>query len=210
MDHRYSDGSRVAGVIDGLTADAALADDPETREAIALLKTWDRSASRESRAAALAIRTARLALGWYMNNELAETPEPRAALIQAAAELKKSFGRIDPAWGEVMRLRRGAVDVAIDGAPELLRAVYPDDERRRGQWTAVGGDTYILYTDWAPDGAQEIRTIHQFGSATIDRSSAHYADQAPIFAAGGWKSPPMTLEAAIAEATSDKRVGGGR
>jgi len=73
---------------------------------------------------------------------------------------------------------------------------------------AVGGDTYVLYADWS--GAREvtIKTIHQFGAATLDPASPHYADQAPIFAAEKWKTPPMTLDALLAEATRDYRVGG--
>lgn len=211
MDHFFSKRSRLAVLIDGLIADEALSSAPETKDEIALLKSWDLSAAQESRAAALAIRTGRLALGWYLSAEFAETPDPRTALIQASSELKSTFGRIDPTWGEAMRLTRGAVDLSINGAMETLRAVYPDDDHKRGRWTAAGGDTYILYADWAPDGAQSIRTIHQFGSATRDARSPHYADQAGLFAAEDWKSPPMSLDVLLAEASADYRpVEGGR
>jgi acyl-homoserine lactone acylase PvdQ len=36
---------------------------------------------------------------------------------------------------------------------------------------------------WLPDGTVDGYSIHQFGSATMDESSPHYADQAPLFAA---------------------------
>jgi penicillin amidase/acyl-homoserine-lactone acylase len=207
MDHFFSRRSRLVALIDSLIADKGLASDPETKAAIALLKTWDRSAAQENRAAALAIRTGRLALGWYLSGEFAKTPDPRDALIEAADELKAAFGRIDPTWGEAMRLKRGAVDLAVNGAPETLRAVYPHEEGSDGPWSAAGGDTYILYADWPAEGAPDIRTIHQFGAATQDATSRHYADQAPLFAAEKWKSPPMTLEALLKEATADYRPG---
>ena len=53
------------------------------------------------------------------------------------------------------------------------------------------------------DGYPEIKTIHQFGSATLDKTSGHYADQAPIFVAEEWKRPPMTLDDVLDEATAD-------
>lgn len=106
-----------------------------------------------------------------------------------------------------MRLNRGAASLPVDGGPDTLRAVYPDVPSRKGKWSAGGGDTYILYADWSPDGAVSIRTIHQFGSATLDAKSPHYADQAPLFAEEKWKTPPMTLEAALAEKTRDYRPG---
>ena len=69
------------------------------------------------------------------------------------------------------------------------------------------GDTYVAMADWAPDGTYTINTIHQYGSATIDASSPHYADQAPLFAAKQFKRPPMTLQDVLAEATRDYRPG---
>lgn len=208
MDHFYSSNSRLARLIEGLITDVGAANDPELREAVALLKAWDRSASKDSRSAPLAIRTGRLALGWYLAGEEAETSDPRDALKQAADELKAAFGRIDPLWSEAMRLKRGDESWAVNGAPETLRAVYPDGTDIRGAWTAAGGDTYVLYADWPEDGgAPAIKTIHQFGAATLDATSPHYADQAPLFAAEQWKSPPMTLEALEAEATADYRPG---
>ena len=63
--------------------------------------------------------------------------------------------------------------------------------------------------DWAPDGSYRIDTIHQFGSATMNASSPHYADQAPLFAAEQYKQPPMQLDALLKEATRDYRPGRG-
>lgn len=207
MDDHYADDSRVGSLVAALVADEGARSDPELAGAIAVLQGWDRSAHRNSRGAALALRTARLALGELLDNAGAEQPDRKEALRQAASELKASFGRLDPAWSEVMKLRRGDLALAIDGGPDTLRAVYPASATDSGEWTAAGGDTYILYSDWSPDGSQQIKTIHQFGAATLDAASPHYADQAPIFAAEEWKTPPMTLEAAIAEATADYRPG---
>jgi penicillin amidase/acyl-homoserine-lactone acylase len=95
--------------------------------------------------------------------------------------LKARYGRLDPAWSEVMHFRRGALDLPIDGGPDIFRAVY-GEKGKDGAYTAVGGDTLIMFVDWDKTGRVSSESIHQFGSATLDASSKHYADQAPLFA----------------------------
>ena len=96
--------------------------------------------------------------------------------------LKTHFGRLDPEWGEVNRLHRGGVNLAIDGGPDIYRAVYgvkqPD-----GTLSAQGGDTFIMFVTWNKAGTLTSESIHQFGSATLDQNSPHYADQVPLFTA---------------------------
>ncbi len=95
--------------------------------------------------------------------------------------LREHYGRIHVPWGEVNRLRRGAVDLPLGGGPDVLHAIYgnfDEDGRLRGN----AGDSYILLVSWGADGQITSRSIHQFGSATQDENSLHYADQAPIFA----------------------------
>lgn len=209
FDHFYSARSKLSLMIDALVDDPKLAADPETKEAIALLKSWDRSAAKESRAAALAIRIGCLAYNCYASDEPGPEPDAEHALRRAIKEMRAVFGRLDPPWSDAMRLKRGAADLALNGGPDTLRAAYPEEKTLHGKWAAAGGDTYILYADWSPDGTVAIKTIHQFGAATRDEKSPHYADQAPIFVAEQWKTPPLTLEGAIAEASRDYRPGRG-
>jgi penicillin amidase/acyl-homoserine-lactone acylase len=208
MDHLYAPDSRLRRLAAALI-EAGAGDDEDLAAAIDVLEAWDGSTDRASRGAALAVRMGQLHLGYRLMGELdaVEEPEPKAALKRAAAELTKGFGRIDPEWGEAVRLRRGAVDLPIDGGPDTLRAVYPAGSPAEGARAAAGGDTYIVYADWPADGPPIIRTIHQFGSATLDQSSPHYADQAPLFAAKQWRTPPMDLDALLEEATRDYRPG---
>jgi penicillin amidase/acyl-homoserine-lactone acylase len=210
MDHYYAPDSRLMALVGRLANDEALAADPETAEAVALLKSWDGSTERSSRAAALAVRVGYLNLGYRLIGAIdpIEEPDPPSALRRSVSEFKKGFGRIDPAWGDAVRLQRGAASLPLNGGPDILRAVYPTGAPDNGVQASAGGDTYILYADWRGDGgAPTIRTIHQYGSATLDKSSTHYADQAPLFAAEEWKTPPMTLDALLEEATRDYRPG---
>lgn len=208
MDAFYAEESLLRRTIRVFLDDGAAASDPELTEAMATLAAWDGSAAQDNRQAALAIRAGHLALGYQLHGDGGEIAGFAAAVKQAANELREGFGRLDPEWGEVVRLKRGDLDLPLDGGPDTLRAVYPAGSPAEGEQTASGGDTYILYADWPADGgAPTIRTIHQFGAATLDASSPHYGDQAPLFAHEEWKSPPMTLDALLAEATADYQPG---
>jgi acyl-homoserine-lactone acylase len=104
------------------------------------------------------------------------------ALRDASETLKAHFGRLDPEWGEVNRLRRGDVNLAVDGGPDVYRAVY-GVQQPDGTLSAQAGDTFIMFVTWDKAGTLTSESIHQFGSARLDPHSPHYADQAPLFTA---------------------------
>jgi acyl-homoserine-lactone acylase len=163
--------------------------DPDLSAAQALLKGWDRHTNIASRAAALAV---------LMGTEAAHSDShpdvpPIEALRHAITTLKTHFGRIDPEWGEVNRIRRGALDLPIDGGPDTYRAVY-GVAQANGTLTAAAGDTFIMFVTWDKTGALSSDSISQFGSATLDTHSPHYADQTPLFVA--MKTKPVLFTAA--------------
>lgn len=207
MDDIYAADSRVMELVHTLV-DTFDGEDDDLQSAIDVLKNWNGAVTKENRFAALAILTAQRARGYLLNDENIETPDYLEALRQTAEELSAAYGRLDPEWGEVVRLKRGDVSLPLDGGPDTLRAVYASRESGDFPLTAAGGDTYILYADWSGSRDVEIKTIHQFGAATLDENSPHYADQASVFAAEEWKTPPMQLDALLEEATADYRVGG--
>jgi penicillin amidase/acyl-homoserine-lactone acylase len=96
--------------------------------------------------------------------------------------LQIHFGRIDPEWGQINRFRRGKLDLPIDGGPDTYRAVYGEPQPD-GTLTAVDGDTLIMFVTWDRNGQLSSESVHQFGSATLNSSSRHYADQSPLFVA---------------------------
>lgn len=207
FDVSYAENSNLRRLIASALSDPAIAGDARLAEALGVLRRWDGNASRDNRGAALAIAFGRYALGDLLNGEGAELADPHAALEKAAGDLTAGFGRLDPEWGEVNRLKRGAFNLPVDGGPDTLRAIYSRPDLSKGAMEAIAGDSYIMAAEWAKDGTRSLRTIHQFGAATLDRSSPHYADQAPLFAEEEWKTPAMTLEAVLAEATRDYRPG---
>ena len=95
-------------------------------------------------------------------------------------------------------------------APDVLRAIYADRDgvAKEGVLNAFAGDTHIIVADWAADGSLTVDSIHNYGSATLDESSPHYADQVELFASGGYKRMAMSLEEVLAgEVTADYKPG---
>jgi penicillin amidase/acyl-homoserine-lactone acylase len=207
MDVVYSEHSRLRRLIADVLSDPEAAGDVGLRPALEILRNWDGSADRNSRGASLAITFGRYALGTLMNGDDPKIADPKEALAKAADDLQQGFGQIDPYWGNVNRLKRGDLDLPLDGGPDTLRAIYALSDVANGPAEAIAGDTYIMVVEWAADGTQTIRTIHQFGAATLNEASPHYSDQATLFQEGQFKHPPMTLDAVLAEATADYHPG---
>ncbi|WP_411818152.1 penicillin acylase family protein [Hyphococcus sp. DH-69] len=204
FDNRYAEGSRLIAMVNEILERA---DETEFADEVALLRGWDGAVTPDSRAAPLAVLTAQKARGDLLNDVNIKEPDYVEALRKTSAELRAAYGRVDPTWGEVVRLSRGDQSLVVAGGPDTLRAIYPQGDLSEGPLKAVAGDSYILYADWSGPGNVDIRTIHQFGTATLDETSPHYADQAPIFAEERWKTPPMALEDLLTEATADYRPG---
>jgi penicillin amidase/acyl-homoserine-lactone acylase len=176
-DMTYAPDSRMAGLVQQVLAAPAPAD-PLLAEAVALLRAWDLGATPESRQAALAI----LAFTPWLraHGQSVDTATLLDAVSEAARTLQTHHGRLDVPWGDVNRLRRGSVDLPLGGGPDILHAI--DGDLTGGRLVGRNGDSYILVARWDPQGRVTSRSVHQFGAATVDATSPHYADQAPLFA----------------------------
>lgn len=186
-DMTYSPQSDVAQYVARLI-NAPSPSDPVVRAGVDALRHWDLRATPDSTGTGLMVLT--LHYLWKGDTGLepdalvglAVTEEQLlTAFTEAAQTLQRNFGQVDPLWGAVNRLRRGTMDLAIGGGPDLLHAVY-GDLQNDGRLTGIAGDCYILIARWDQQGALTSYSIHQFGSATLDPTSPHYADQAPLFA----------------------------
>jgi penicillin amidase/acyl-homoserine-lactone acylase len=159
--------------------DAPLPHDPEVQAALDLVRDWDMEADAQDSTMALMI--------WTL--QLLDFPEPEElnpvdladAFSTAVHTLQENHGRVDVPWPLVNRLRHGTVDVGLAGGPDLLHAVYgtmSEDARLIGHQ----GDSLVMLVTWDKHGQVHSRSIHQYGSATQNEMSPHYADQAPLFA----------------------------
>jgi penicillin amidase/acyl-homoserine-lactone acylase len=173
------------------------------RHALDILKHWDGKTGVSSRGAALAILSCEPVIIARMDGR---TLPVREALDDAVLTLQSHFGRIDPEWGQVNHLRRGKVDTPIDGGPDTYRAVY-GDKQPDGTLTAMAGDTLVMFVTWDKDGQLSSESIHQFGSATMDQNSRHYADQTPLFVAMKTKPVLFTQAQLAGHIEADYRPG---
>ena len=210
-----------AGTLEtGAVGAGALAD------ALALLEAWDNTAAPASRGGVLferwwarytdAIEAASdgdgdpepFAEGWTPE---APTSTPRGLADPALAarvfpvaieETVTHFGAWDVAWGDVHRVRRGAVDVPVGGCAgalgcyRVLTFRTDDDGRRR----AVGGDGWVLAVEFtSPPRAYSVLAYGQ----TNREASPYYADQAAMFARGEMKT--VAYIRADVERTAERR-----
>ena len=106
--------------------------------------------------------------------------------------LNKNFGKLDIEFGQFQRLVRGEIDLPLDGAPDVLRAIYSD--LKDDKWVAHSGDCFFQIVDWDENGNLYSESIHQFGSATKDSRSKHYSDQSKLFSNLKMKKVLMDLE----------------
>lgn len=181
FDKAYSTRSELAKlIVEVVAADFSKeADATELRQAQEILRGFDMTTKAESRGAALAV-----IMGLPV---VAPTyaGKPRGdylpALRAAIKTLHAHFGRLDPRWEEVNRFRRGVIDEGTGGGPDVLRAIEAGLEPGAdGKFEANKGDTLVYFVTW-DKGRVSAQSIHQFGSATLDASSPHYADQARMY-----------------------------
>lgn len=185
FDETYHLDSDMAELVDLILA--LDVDDARQQQAQALLAEWDFQTGVMSRHAALPIMTLRylvdlapeIEASSLARHDFSDAPVA-AAFAQAVAYLDETFGRLDPEWGDVQRLRRGDADLPIGGGPDVPHATYAalDEDDRM---LAYVGDSFVMLIAWRPDGSLESYSIHQYGSATQDESSPHYNDQSPLF-----------------------------
>jgi acyl-homoserine-lactone acylase len=201
MDMMYSKQSWVGAWMASFAA-LDLKDAPELAEAQKLLNSWDWSSDGKGRADALAERIIRF--GARRNWRGEKMPDPRETLQEAVTEFKDRFGRIDPPLGDIQRLRRGEVDLAMLGGSDALRATTIwDAEQADGKMRVRHGDSYIMLMRWDKDGKVQSESIQPYGSATTRPESPHYTDQMKLFVAGGYK--PVHFEEADAVKNAKRR-----
>jgi penicillin amidase/acyl-homoserine-lactone acylase len=203
FDLLYSAHSELAGMI----AQVAAIDpgpDADLRTAQDIVRHWDRKTDVASHGAALAVMMGEAVIVADIRHQ--PKPMPIDTLRSAIVTLKTHFMRLDPAWGVVNRIRRGNLDLPIDGGPDVFRAVYGDPQPD-GTLTAVAGDTLIMFVTWDKSGQVHSESIHQFGSATSNPASPHYADQVKMFVSMKTKPVLFTGDQLKGHVEADYRPG---
>ena len=189
FDSKYSKNSVLVKNLNKFLSQAK-SDDPKIKEAIDILNKWDLSTDSSSVGMHLAYNAIRPK----------ENPESyQYSYLKIMERLKKTvseytrfYGKIDIPWGNILRMKRGGVDLALSGGPDVLRAIH--SREKKGKRNPTAGDCFFEIVEWSPDGKVFAKSLHQYGSATHNKNSPHYNDQAVIFAKQEMKPVLMNLE----------------
>lgn len=122
---------------------------------------------------------------------LASPERAVAAFTWAVKEAKQRFGAWDVAWGEVHRVRRGDVDVAVGGCPGGLGCfrVLWFSEALDGKRVVSGGDGWVLAVEFG--AVPRAYSVLAYGESA-KRASKHHSDQVTMFARGELKVVAFT------------------
>lgn len=164
--------------------------DPLLRQGLALVQAWDLQTNAENRNAPLGVLACQPRM---MKDKTPIDPDPMVRLKKGVDTMMARYGRLDVPWGETIRLRRGDQDLPLGGATDCLRALegaLQPDNRIRADY----GDGFFMFVEWDAAGKLHAESIHQYGAASTDPASPHYADQAPLFASEQMK--PVWLDEA--------------
>jgi penicillin amidase/acyl-homoserine-lactone acylase len=146
------------------------------QDAQQIIANWDRNTNIENRGAALSACV--IGTEWLAEQKGKPVPDIREELFRCSDRLLDKVGRLDPLWGDISRHVRGDLNLPVGGGPDTLRAIYGTGMEEDGYLTNVAGDGLYYMVSWDAEGKQKVRGIHQFGAATLDKNSPHYADQA--------------------------------
>jgi acyl-homoserine-lactone acylase len=181
-DMAYSKDSKMAALVKRIIS-VVTTGDPLMREALGILSLWDLRTDPENTGTALGVMSYMMVFGdsWKLRLDEVTDEQVRNGFSKAVLLLREKHGRLDVPWKQVNRLIRGKTDLGMGGGPDILHAMQGDiqkDGRIRGNT----GDSYVLLVAWDKNGKVHSRSIHVYGSATLDGNSPHYADQSPLFA----------------------------
>jgi len=187
--------------------------EPALTEAVRLLAEWDGELSADSRGAALfqawlmqPMVAGRLSVGGWVTPDyqtlpaVAEADPARAvvALLDAVEWLQAYGYPLDVTWGELHRLRRGDVDLPMDGG---LDSLCPNGGRwddTTGKIVVGFGSSYRCLAE--PDGeATRLWACLPWGNSD-DPASPHFTNQMELAAKRGYRQVPWTRAAVEAEA----------
>jgi acyl-homoserine-lactone acylase len=163
------------------------------RQAADVLDKWDRDAEATSDGTFLFYRFLQLAgtafrsIGGYAvpldeRNPLntprgfADPARAVAALDAAAGELERDYGSLHVRWGDVLRFRRGTIDLPGNGAPSIMGAIRTVNPGTFVNGTAQGasGDTYFAVIEFSnPVRAEALLSYGNWSKA----GSIHVEDQ---------------------------------
>ncbi|MGZ8550935.1 MAG: penicillin acylase family protein, partial [Chitinophagaceae bacterium] len=156
-------------------------DFPEMKEVITDFTSWDRSATRNSKGAAIFIITYYYIVGKALGLPRKITKEEAVETYRYVHEyMMKHFGKTGLVLGDVLKLVRGDDERPAWGFPDVLSPSF-SSPYKNGMRKVTGGDAYICFVRYPKDGSLPlIESVNTFG-ASMDPASPHFKDQMTMF-----------------------------
>jgi len=192
-------GKRLPPLIAALKARLSQPDaDSRLREVHDVLVRWDQRSTTDS--VAMTIFSL-----WHERMGRDGEDKQLTALNDILDTLQRDFGTWKVAWGELNRLQRldesrdedfqdskPSIPVSgVNGNDGAVFTIYATPERGQKRRYGVAGASYVSIVEFGP----KVRalSVHTFG-ASGDSRSAHFMDQAVLYARGEFKPSWLTLE----------------
>lgn len=215
-------------VLDELIAAARASGNATAIKAADVLARWDRQANAASRGALLfhfwavragpgypMVKAPLFAAPWRPDSAittphgLGDAAKAVADLAAAAVFVEKTFGSLDVAYGDAMRLRVGSRDLPGNGdggdPMGVFRVLYYAPAKD-GKWAAVSGDSYYAAMEFGP--TIRAKVLLAYGNST-QPGSPHVGDQLELFARKEMRDMWRTRSEVEANLELRERMGAG-
>jgi acyl-homoserine-lactone acylase len=160
---------------------------PDLKEAIEILKTWNRVADINEYAPTLFGLTIKPIFekhnyddAEFVNGFTVSEEEWVSALRTTCDTLRANFGTVKVEWGKVNRLIRGNKDLPLRGFPDVLSPCYPQRIKGRFAFKSSHGDTYTMFASFGKNGLEKLSALQPLGNS-LNPESKHYNDQMELF-----------------------------
>ena len=155
------------------------------------LSNWDLNTNKNNINAALPI----ISFGKLVDVDPSQISDEKIIdnITSAVKFLIKNHKTLNIEWSKINRLIRGETNLGLSGGPDIARAVYSVKDKK-GLLKGVAGDCYILLVQWDSNGNSISESIHQYGSATKNKSSKHFDNQAELFSEEKFKPISINLD----------------
>jgi acyl-homoserine-lactone acylase len=179
---------------------------PRIADALEQLRRWDRTTEPDNtNGAALWSLCLYYAVDYLVEegrllypNEFTDT-EFEAIVHRASRHLKRHFGRLDVALGELQRHVRGQTDYPVGGTSDVLAALHAEPWKK-GRMQSRVGDGLIQFIRYG-DGLPEIEAMNAYG-ASAREDSPHFDDQIGPYLRQELR--PMTLDREAVLGTAER------
>lgn len=160
---------------------------PDIKQAIHILKTWNRVTEVNEYAPTLLYLVCKDALykrhcddNCFVTGVSVPDEEWVADLRNACDTLKAHFGTIKVEWGKVNRNVRGDKDIPLRGFADMLSPSYPKPVPGKFEIQPEFGDSYIMFASFGKNGLEKLRALQPQGNS-LNAKSKHYNDQMELF-----------------------------